>query len=95
MAMTRKTITIPDVMDRWVKSQIDRGRYGNDSEYFRDLIRRDQDQQAKLAALRVAIQEGRDSGETDDRVSGLVAEGRLTDAFFEPLPPEELDAWGQ
>lgn len=95
MTMTRKTITIPDAMDRWVKSQIDRGRYGNDSEYFRDLIRRDQDQQAKLAALRVAIQEGRDSAETKDRVSGLVAEGRLTDAFFEPLPPEELDAWGQ
>ncbi|MBI5508764.1 MAG: type II toxin-antitoxin system prevent-host-death family antitoxin [Deltaproteobacteria bacterium] len=20
---------------------------------------------------------------------------RVTDAFFEPLPPEELDAWGQ
>ena len=76
MAMTRKTVTIPDVMDRWVKSQIDRGRYGNDSEYFRDLIRRDQDQQAKLAALRAAIQEGRDSGETDDRVADLVAEAR-------------------
>ena len=22
-----------------------------------------------------------------------IAEGRLTDAFFEPLPDEELDAW--
>ena len=22
-----------------------------------------------------------------------IAEGRVTDAFFEPLPPEELDAW--
>jgi prevent-host-death family protein len=22
-------------------------------------------------------------------------EGRLTDAFFEPLPQDELDAWGQ
>lgn len=26
------------------------------------------------------------------RQPGL-AKGRLTDAFFEPLPPEELDAW--
>jgi len=26
------------------------------------------------------------------RTPGL-ARGRLTDAFFEPLPPEELDAW--
>ena len=40
--MTRKTITITDQMDDWVKKQIDTGRYGNDSEYFRDLIRRDQ-----------------------------------------------------
>jgi prevent-host-death family protein len=28
----------------------------------------------------------------DRRVSGLIP-GRLDDAFFEPLPPEELDAW--
>jgi antitoxin ParD1/3/4 len=40
--MTRKTITITYQMDDWVKKQIDTGRYGNDSEYFRDLIRRDQ-----------------------------------------------------
>jgi antitoxin ParD1/3/4 len=40
--MTRKTITITEQMDDWVKKQIDTGRYGNDSEYFRDLIRRDQ-----------------------------------------------------
>lgn len=42
MSMTRKTITITGQMDDWVKKQIDTGRYGNDSEYFRDLIRRDQ-----------------------------------------------------
>ena len=24
-----------------------------------------------------------------------IAKGRLTDAFFEPLPDEELEAWGQ
>ncbi len=42
MSMTRKTITITQQMDDWVKRQIDTGRYGNDSEYFRDLVRRDQ-----------------------------------------------------
>lgn len=76
MSMARKTITIPDAMDRWVKSQIERGRYGNDSEYFRDLIRRDQDQQAKLDALRAAVQEGRDSGVSEDGVSEIVAEAQ-------------------
>lgn len=41
--MTRKTITIPDLMDVWVRNQVATGRYVNDSEYFRDLIRKDQD----------------------------------------------------
>ena len=76
MAMTRKTITISNAMENWIKGQVASGRYGNDSEYFRDLIRRDQDQQAKLAALRTAIREGRESGETDDRVSDIIAEAQ-------------------
>ena len=42
MSMTRKTITITDQMNDWVKLQIDSGRFGNDSEYIRDLLRRDQ-----------------------------------------------------
>lgn len=29
-----------------------------------------------------------------ERVPGLL-KGRLTDAFFEPLPEDELEAWGQ
>ena len=29
----------------------------------------------------------------EDRTPGLVA-GQVTEAFFEPLPEEELDAWG-
>ena len=33
-------------MDDWIKSQIDSGRYGNDSEYVRDLIRKDQERNA-------------------------------------------------
>ena len=59
MSMIRKTITLPEQMDRFVKSQIETGRYANDSEYVRDLIRRDQDAVEKLRAL---IQEGIDSG---------------------------------
>ena len=30
----------------------------------------------------------------EPRKPGL-AKGRLTEAFFEPLPPDELDAWQQ
>lgn len=73
MTMTRKTITIPDAMEDWIKAQIEGGRYGNDSEYVRDLIRRDQDYQARLSALRAAVEDGRKSGETRDTVNDVIA----------------------
>jgi antitoxin ParD1/3/4 len=72
MAMTRKTITIPASMDDWVKTQIGTGRYGNDSEYFRDLIRHDQEKQEKLAALRIAVDAGRQSGVSDSTMSDIL-----------------------
>ena len=48
----RKTITLTDKQDEWIKAQIAGGDYTNDSEYFRDLIRRDQEQNAKFRALK-------------------------------------------
>ena len=43
MGTTRKTITVTDQQDQWIKAQIEAGDFTNDSEYIRDLIRRDQD----------------------------------------------------
>ncbi|HZV34712.1 MAG TPA: type II toxin-antitoxin system ParD family antitoxin [Verrucomicrobiae bacterium] len=62
MKTTRKTITLSEQQDAWVKARIDSGDYTNDSEYFRDLIRRDQQASSELLALKKAIQEGLDSG---------------------------------
>lgn len=73
MPMMRKTITISDTMEEWVKSQIDSGRYGNDSEYFRDLIRRDQDRRAAEERLSSLIEEGLASGVSDDNIPGIMA----------------------
>ena len=58
----RKTITLTDKQDAWIKAQIASGDYTNDSEYFRDLIRRDQQRSDKFSALKAAIVEGQDSG---------------------------------
>ena len=74
MSMTRKTITISAAMDDWVKHQIDTGQYGNDSEYFRDLIRHDQEKQEKLEALRAAINAGRQSGVSDKTMSDVLSD---------------------
>ena len=71
MPMTRKTITITEQMDDWVKGQIKAGKYGNDSEYIRDLIRRDQNQEVGLDALRALLLEGEMSGISDRSVTEI------------------------
>jgi antitoxin ParD1/3/4 len=63
MATVRKTITLTDTQDSWIKAQIDAGHYTNDSEYIRDLIRREQERSAEIEALRAALIEGEASGE--------------------------------
>jgi antitoxin ParD1/3/4 len=63
MGTKRKTITITDNQDSWIKRQIHAGEFTNDSEYIRDLIRRDQTSQADIEVIRAALVEGEDSGE--------------------------------
>lgn len=62
MSMHRKTITLTEQQDSWVKGQIESGHFGNDSEYIRHLIRRDQQSQERVAELRQALLEGENSG---------------------------------
>ena len=71
MAMTRKTITITDQMDDWVKGQVESGKYGNDSEYFRDLIRKDQSKEDNLETLRNLLVEGDQSGSSNLSVTDI------------------------
>ncbi len=63
MATVRKTITLTDKQDSWIKAQIDAGHYTNDSEYIRDLIRREQERSAEIEIVRAALIEGEASGE--------------------------------
>ena len=85
MGTIRKTITLTDKQDQWIKAQIAAGDFTNDSEYIRDLVRRDQDYNEKLRVLRQAIQEGLESGVSDKTVpeimeaveARLKADGRL------------------
>ena len=77
MATTRKTITLTKQQDQWVKAQITSGDYTNDSEYFRDLVRRDQEQNTKFFALKRAIQEGLDSGVSNRTVAEILEEAEL------------------
>lgn len=65
MAAIRKTVTVTPEQNDWIKAQVDAGDYANDSELFRDLIRREQARKAELDWLRAEIQKGRESGVSD------------------------------
>lgn len=71
MATVRKTITLTDAQDDWIKSQVANGDFTNDSEYFRDLIRRDQEQER---ALKAAIADGLASGPSTRSIEEIWAE---------------------
>lgn len=58
MPVVKKSISITEPQNQWIKSQLDSGRYGNESELYRELIRKAQDEEKALAELRAALQEG-------------------------------------
>lgn len=60
--MATMNISLPDPMRDWVEAQIKTGQYANNSDYLRDLIRKDQRNSEKLKAMQEAITQGFDSG---------------------------------
>ncbi len=65
MAVIRKTITVTGTQDSWIRSQVESGRFTNDSEYIRDLIRQDQDKNLDIEAVRTALIQGEESGKPE------------------------------
>jgi len=49
--MSKITISMPDPMSDYVARRVNSGQYGNVSEFFRDLVRRDQQRQQALDEL--------------------------------------------
>ena len=74
MGTTRKTITVTEQQVHWIKAQIECGGLTKDSEYIRDLIRRDQEENIKYQALKAAIQEGLESGMSKRTVPQIMEE---------------------
>ena len=61
--MATMSVSLPDPMKAWLERQAEGGRYGNASDYVRDLIRKDQERKAAIDAVQAAITEGLQSGE--------------------------------
>ncbi len=74
MSIVRKTISSTTQRDHRASAQIAAGRFTNDNEYIRDLIRRDQESPAPFATHQAAIQEGLDSGTSDRTISQIIGE---------------------
>lgn len=80
MAMVKKSISITDQQDGWIKAQIETGHYGNESEVVRELIRerqiREQETRSEIEAIRAALVEGEQSGFSDSTVDEIWEEAR-------------------
>jgi antitoxin ParD1/3/4 len=55
--MATVTISLPEQMKDWVEAQGESGRFSDASDYVRDLIRRDQERQGRLAEARQSREE--------------------------------------
>ena len=72
----RKTISMPAEMGEFIEAQVSSGQYGNDSEYFRDLVRRDQQRRSTIARFQKLIDEGIASGVSDSTFEEIWQEAR-------------------
>lgn len=74
--MATMNVSLPSAMKDWVESQTKTGRYGNASDYVRDLIRRDQERADKIANMQKLIDEGIVSGVSDQTMDEILEEAR-------------------
>lgn len=72
--MATMNISLPQQMKDWVEAQTADGKYANSSDYVRDLIRRDAEKRAKIAAMEAKIEEGLASGVSDKSVDEVMAD---------------------
>lgn len=61
MSKNTMSFALPETLRAFIDQRVRSGQYGNTSEYLRELVRRDQEEQAKTQ-LRRLIAEGLRSG---------------------------------
>lgn len=78
MAMVKKSITVTEQQDRWIKAQIEMGHYGNESEILRELIRerqlREQETNREIEVIRAKLIEAEANGFTDQSPAEILKE---------------------
>ena len=78
MSMVKKSITLTDQQDIWIKAQIKMGHYGNESEVVRELIRerqlREQETNREIEAIRAKLINAERSGFTNQSATEILQE---------------------
>ena len=77
LLMKNTSVTLGEHFDRFIAEQLVRGRYRSASEILREGLRLLEEREAKLEALRAALQKGEASGFVDFSFAEL---GRLLDS---------------
>jgi antitoxin ParD1/3/4 len=60
--MATMNISLTDKLKSFVEAKVESGDYGNASEYFRDLIRKQQAHEEAVAEIQILLDEGEASG---------------------------------
>ena len=80
MAMVKKSISVTEQQNAWIKAQIESGHFGTESEVVRELIRerqiRERETPEEIEAIRAALIEGEKSGFSDRSVDEIWEEAR-------------------
>ena len=78
MAMVKKSITVTEQQDSWIKIQIETGHYGNESEVVRERIRerqlREQEGAREVQVIRAKLREAEQAGFTRQSSDELLKE---------------------
>ncbi|PCK01485.1 MAG: type II toxin-antitoxin system ParD family antitoxin, partial [Alteromonadaceae bacterium] len=63
--MIKKSITVTDQQESWIKSQMAAGNYGTDSELIREALREKQMRMAEIELIRAKLMAAEQSGFVD------------------------------
>ncbi len=69
--MAKFSITMPDEMGKYVQETMKARQFENTSEYFRRLVREDQEREKKISELRAILDEAEASGISDRKVEDI------------------------
>ena len=78
MSMIKKSISVTDQQNDWIKAQIKTGHFGNESEVVRELIRerqiREQETPAQIEAIRAKLIKAEQSGFSNQTAKEILKE---------------------